>query len=69
MIFLSEHPLLKNFSYAKCSLIFLNAHLKQFKRNQIVFSEGDLAESVFIIKSGEFCICKHVPKNLVKKNS
>ena len=48
--------------WSKKSIIKLSYYFKpiKFKRNQIIFSEGDPAESIFIVKKGEVELSKQI---------
>lgn len=37
---------------------------KEYPRGSLVFKEGDPVEYIAIVKTGEFTVCKKVPKSI-----
>lgn len=56
--FMSEIPYLAHWTRNQLSKLVYAFHLKIFKRNQIVFNQGDKAHFVYIVKEGEFEILR-----------
>jgi len=55
-------PMLKSMNKRVLTRIWEKMKIKKFHRNQVLITEGEKPKYVFIIKSGEFKIKKHVYK-------
>jgi len=48
----------KNLGWGKMKLLYANIVEYHFTENQYVYKEGDIADRLYIIKEGEFLICR-----------
>ena len=67
MNYFSSFPLFEECGFDLIRDIYLNAFHITLNKNDIVFNEGDISDSVYIIKSGEICVinnkCIHILNN------
>ena len=52
--FLLEYYIFKGWSFAELKELFSKFYEKKFERKSIIFREGENADLIYFIKSGEF---------------
>jgi cAMP-dependent protein kinase regulator len=59
--FVKKIPLFYNLTRTYLSKLCLKFEFININRDYILFKEGDIADKVFIVKSGEFIVTKKLP--------
>ncbi|CDW81071.1 UNKNOWN [Stylonychia lemnae] len=65
--FLHQLPFFKVWTKTSLGKLHYSFEERLFKRNQVVYREGDASEMVYIIKSGEFEVTKRFVKQTVRE--
>ncbi|KRX09921.1 Cyclic nucleotide-binding protein [Pseudocohnilembus persalinus] len=68
MSFIYNHPLFSDIDRVACCMIYSNSSEQKCHKNQFIFNEGDEANQVILIKSGEFLIEKNFEEGNFIKN-
>ena len=63
LAFLKSIPLLANFSRGQLLSLLRKATMLEFNRYQYLFREGQVSKSLFLVKEGEFKVCKQLVFN------
>eukprot|EP00347_Sterkiella_histriomuscorum_P007045 403350459 len=66
--FLQQISFIKRWSRKNLQNLQYYMSIKEYPRGALVFKEGDRVEYVAIVKTGEFSVCKKVPKNITDES-
>ena len=63
--FMASLKVFSNWSYNAVKNVYYACNLREFKRGQIIFKEGDEVDGFYMIKSGEFKVDFYIAFRIV----